>query len=123
MWPRRPRLLERFVEALRTEDHGSLLSLFAADATWTSDGGGKTKAALKVVRGAELVSRFTLGVWRRYLSRLTHRLITINGETGLVFFDGEQPISVTTIDTDGVRILSAFAVLNPDKLKGIKDST
>jgi RNA polymerase sigma-70 factor (ECF subfamily) len=115
----RSRLLERFLEALRTENKSALLSLFAPDATWTSDGGGRAKAALKVVRSAEHVSRFTLGVWRRYLKGLTHRQVTINGQAGLVGFDEGQASWVLTIDTDGSRILAAYAVVNPDKLKGI----
>jgi RNA polymerase sigma-70 factor, ECF subfamily len=115
----RGRLLERFLEALRTENKSALLSLFAADATWTSDGGGRAKAARKIVRGAELVSRFTLGIWSRYLSKQTFRPATINGQSGLVAFNGQQPSWVLTIETDGVRILSACAIVNPDKLKGI----
>ena len=115
----RRRLLERFVEALRTEDQTGLLSLFGADATWTSDGGGKVKAARKVVRSAELVARFARGIWRRYLSDLTYRLTTINGETGLVAFDEHGPTWVLTIDTDGRNILAAYSVVNPDKLRNL----
>ena len=115
----RSRLLERFVEALRTENKSALLSLFAVDATWTADGGGRAKAALKVVRGAELVSRFTLGIWRRYLKDLTYRVLCVNGQAGLVAFDGRNPSWVLTIETDGERILAAYSVVNPDKLKGI----
>jgi len=115
----RGRLLERFLEALRTEDRSALLSLFAADATWTSDGGGRAKAARKVMRSGELVSRFALGIWRRYLKNQTHRLVMVNGQAGLVGFKGQQPSWVLTVETDGVRILSAYAVVNPDKLKGI----
>lgn len=115
----RSRLLQRFLAALHAQDQQALLSLFAADATWTSDGGGKAKAARKVMQGADLIVRFALGVWRIYLSQMTHRLVPINGEPGLVTFAGRRPVSVMTIDTDGVRILAAFAILNPDKLKGI----
>jgi len=43
----------------------------------------------------------------------------VNGQTGLVGFKGQQPSWVLTIETDGVRILSAYAVVNPDKLNGI----
>jgi RNA polymerase sigma-70 factor, ECF subfamily len=115
----RSRLLERFLEALRTENKAALLSLFAADASWTADGGGQVKAARKVVRGAELVSRFTLGIWQRYLKHLTYRVLTINGQAGLVAFDKSKPSWVLTIETDGARILAAYSVVNPDKLKGI----
>jgi RNA polymerase sigma-70 factor, ECF subfamily len=115
----RTRLLEKFVAALHAEDHKALLALFAEDATWTSDGGGKAKAARKVVRGAERVVRFATGVWRRYLSRLTQRVVSINGEPGLLMCVDGRPVSVISIDTDGVRILAVYTVLNPDKLKAI----
>ena len=32
---------------------------------------------------------------------------------------GERPVWALTIETDGARILAAFAIVNPDKLKGI----
>jgi len=115
----RAKLLERFVAALRAQDHSALLALFAQDATWTSDGGGKTKAARKVVKSAERVARFAAAVWRRYLSRMSHERVSINGEAGLLWrFDG-RPVSVTSIVTDGERILAVYTVVNPDKLKGI----
>jgi len=115
----RIRLLEKFVAALHAEDQQALLALFAEDATWTSDGGGKAKAARKVVRGAERVARFAVGVFRRYLGRLTQRVVSINGEPGLLMCLDGRPASVMSIDTDGLRILAVFIVLNPDKLKGI----
>lgn len=115
----RVRLLEKFVAALHAEDHEAMLALFAEDATWTSDGGGKAKAARKVVRGAEHVVRFITGVWRQYLSRVTQRVVSINGEAGLLMYLDGRPASAISIDTDGVRILAVYTVLNPDKLKGI----
>ncbi|HSD53643.1 MAG TPA: RNA polymerase sigma-70 factor [Burkholderiales bacterium] len=115
----RTRLLERFVAALHAQDHAAMLALFAEDATWTSDGGGKAKAARKVLRGAQRVARFAIGVWRRYLSRVTQRVVSINGEAGLLMCLDGRPVSVISIDTDGVRILAVYTVLNPDKLKAI----
>jgi RNA polymerase sigma-70 factor, ECF subfamily len=118
----RTRLLEKFVTALHAEDHDALLALFAKDATWTSDGGGKAKAARKVIHGAEHVARFVIGVWHRYLSHFTYRVVSINGEPGLLkYFDGRL-LSATSIDTDGERILAVYTVLNPDKLNSIASS-
>lgn len=114
------RLLERFITALEARDQKSLLSLFAADATWTSDGGGKAKAALKIIRGAERVSRFALGVWHKYMRHLSYRLTTINGEPGLAMFVAGRLVSVICIETDGVHILDAYSILNPDKLSGLQ---
>ncbi|MGA9335445.1 MAG: RNA polymerase sigma-70 factor [Rudaea sp.] len=113
------RILERFIAAAHSGDPDELRDLLAADATWTSDGGGKTKAALKVVHGAERVARFALGVWARYLHRLTRHVVSINGKPGLLMCLDNDPVLVISIDTDGTRILGVYTVLNPEKLRGI----
>lgn len=116
----RRHLLDRFLAALRAQDHSALLRLFAPDATWTADGGGKVKAARKVVRGTELVSRFALGIWRRYLADKTARLMSVNGENALVVYDGHKPCCVFTFEATGTRIHAVYAIVNPDKLKHIQ---
>ena len=116
----RERLLEKFVAALRAQDHAALLALFAEDATWTSDGGGKTRAAKKVVKSGARVARFAAGIWQRYLSRMSHEIAPVNGEPGLLMRSDGHLASVISIDTDGKRILAVYTVLNPDKLKGIR---
>ena len=113
----RTRMLEKFMAALQAQNQESLLALFAEEATWTSDGGGKVKAAHKVVSGADHVARFAAGVWKRYLSRLSHRIVSINGEPGLLMLVDGTPMSSMSFDTDGKRIYAVFSVLNPDKLK------
>jgi RNA polymerase sigma-70 factor (ECF subfamily) len=115
----RTRLLEGLAQAVLHQDQGALLKLLAEEATWTSDGGGKAKAAKKVVRGAAHVARFATGVLRRYLAHLDFRPITVNGEAGLAAYFQGQLISVLTIRTDGHRILDVFSILNPDKLHGL----
>jgi RNA polymerase sigma-70 factor (ECF subfamily) len=115
----RARLLEKFMAALRAEDQAALLELFADDATYTSDGGGKVKAARKAIEGASHIARFLTGVWRRYLANLTHQLVSINGEPGLLVCVNGKPFSVISIETDGSRILAAYTVMNPDKLKSV----
>ena len=115
----RTRLLEKFVAALHAQDHQALVAMFAADATWTSDGGGKVKAARSVVRGAGHVIHFALSIWRRYLSRLTQRVVSINGEPGLLMSLDGRPKLVMSIETDGERIHAVYTVLNPDKLQAI----
>jgi RNA polymerase sigma-70 factor (ECF subfamily) len=115
----RSRLLHRLVEAVQTQDQSKLIDVLAAEASWTSDGGGKTKAAKKVVRGAEHVARFATGVFHRYLAQLEFRDLVINGEAGIgAFFQGRL-LSVISIRTDGQRILDVFSILNPDKLRGL----
>ncbi len=115
----RRRLLDGLAQAVMNQDQASLLELLAEEATWTSDGGGKAKAAKKVVRGAAHVARFATGVLRKYLADLSFRPITVNGEAGMAAYFRDQLISVMTITTDGRRILDVFSILNPDKLRGL----
>lgn len=109
-------LLDRFVDAVQSQDKEALLALFAESATWTSDGGGKARAALKVIRGREQVVRFVLGVLSRHTDQFSFSPITINNEAGLAMRAGGKLISAISVRTDGVRILDIFTVLNPDKL-------
>ncbi len=116
----RMRLLEGLVHAVQTQDQGALVKLLSNDATWTSDGGGKAKAAKKIIHGAEHVARFATGVYHRHLAQLTFRPVNVNDEAGVAAFHGERLISVLTIQTDGRRILGVYALLNPDKLRGFE---
>ncbi len=115
----RARLLERFVDAIESRNQHALLELFDADATWTSDGGGKAKAALKVVRGAQNVARFVLGVLRSVATELELRPVVVNGERGLAFIVRGHLVSILSIRTDSERILGVYSVLNPEKLRGV----
>ena len=115
----RKKLLHRLVEAVQTQDPAKLIDVLAAEASWTSDGGGKTKAAKKVIHGAAHVARFATGVFHRHLGQLEFRDVEINGEPGIAAFVGELLISVISIRTDGQRILDVFSILNPDKLHGL----
>lgn len=116
----RKRLLEAFVQAVRARDKDALVGILAEDATWTSDGGGKVKAALKVIHGADRIATFLLGVLEPHLEKMGFRPIVVNGEPGLAFLAQGRLIATLAIRTDGVRILDAYAVLNPDKLPNVQ---
>jgi RNA polymerase sigma-70 factor (ECF subfamily) len=109
-------LLDRFVSAVQTQDKEALLALFAESATWTSDGGGKARAARKVIRGRERVVRFVLGVLARHADQFSFSPVRVNNEAGLALRVDGKLFSVVSARTDGVRILDIFTVLNPDKL-------
>jgi len=115
----RRRLIEKFTEAADTGDEAALLSLFAEDATMTSDGGGVVPAARKVVRGRSRIARLYLVLARKLGRRLRQSVVTINGEPGLVTFLDGAPLSATSFVTDGRSILALYNVLNPEKLGGI----
>jgi len=111
------RLVGRFLAALKAGDRDALLALFAADATWTSDGGGKVAAARRMLRGADRIVRFLLGLERKWPGVITHRVEEINGAPAIVGYAGERVYKVTSFDCDANRIFAAYSVLNPDKLR------
>jgi RNA polymerase sigma-70 factor, ECF subfamily len=116
----RAQLLQQLAAAVQAQDPRVLLVVLTKDATWTSDGGGKTKAAKKIVSGAERVARFALGVFRRHLSRMRFVPVNVNDEAGLAVFFDDLLLSVITIRTDGHKILGVYSILNPDKIRGLE---
>jgi RNA polymerase sigma-70 factor (ECF subfamily) len=116
----RERLIDAFMRAVQLRDRDALLALFAEEATLTADGGGKAKAAHKIVRGGPSVARFLLGVLRRAESQLELRKIAVNGETGVALLVHGQLMSVISLRTDGSRIVGLYNVLNPDKLRNVR---
>ncbi|HUQ09226.1 MAG TPA: RNA polymerase sigma factor SigJ [Steroidobacteraceae bacterium] len=114
------KLLDSFMAAIESQDEGALLNLLAPDSAWTSDGGGKAKAARKVLRGANTVARFGAKIFRKYLHDLEFRPVIVNGEPGRAALYQGQLLSVMTLRTDGHRILDVYSMLNPDKLRLVK---
>jgi RNA polymerase sigma-70 factor (ECF subfamily) len=113
----RGKLLETFVAAMEARDEQTLLRLFAPDATWTADGGGKAAAVPHPIEGAAAIVKLLLGLQKRFArDGITIRLGIVNGETGLLISLGNRVAAAITVVTDGERIESAYAVVNPDKL-------
>jgi RNA polymerase sigma-70 factor (ECF subfamily) len=110
-------LLHRFTTAMEARDEQALLALFAPDATWTADGGGKTAAGPAPIVGADRIARLVIRLREKFWTvDRTVEVGTVNGEPGLCFRDGGRLTAVISIATDGERILDVYAVLNPDKL-------
>jgi RNA polymerase sigma-70 factor (ECF subfamily) len=113
------KLLERFLAATREGDAQALMALVAEDVTVTSDGGGKVRAIHRVLHGAERAVRFwtALARWNAtHPLRVERQIGQVNGEPAILNYVEGRLYSVTTIVTDGRRILGVYSVLNPDKL-------
>jgi len=110
-------MLEKFLAAMEARDDRALVALFAPDATWTADGGGKTAASPLPVTGAERIAKLVLNLREKFwaVDRVVE-IAAINGETGLCIRDGDRITATLSIATDGERILAVYAVVNPDKL-------
>ena len=111
-------LAAAFMEAAARADVAALSSLLAEDAVMVTDGGGKRKAALRVMVGREDITRLFQGLkWRGGMDRVQAvRQARINGAPGLILDleDGLETVSIEP-DADG-RIAAIYMVRNPDKL-------
>jgi RNA polymerase sigma-70 factor (ECF subfamily) len=110
-------LLQKFMAALEARDERALVSLFAPDASWTADGGGKAAASTIPIVGADRIAKLVIGLREKFWApdRVVD-ITTVNGEPGLSIRDGNRLAGTVSIATDGERILAVYAVVNPDKL-------
>ena len=70
------------------------------EVTSTSDGGGKVRAALRPVVGADNVARFLLGVLREAVRTSRSAELDVNGELGLVVSAGDQVVGTCRSGTE-----------------------
>lgn len=112
-------LMSRFGSALASGDLAAITALLSSDARMVSDGGGKVLAARNVIRGADKVARFFVGLARKAPPDVVWTPTTLNGAPALVGEWRRQIFSVLSIATDGDRITSVFVQRNPDKLAGV----
>jgi RNA polymerase sigma-70 factor (ECF subfamily) len=112
-------LLNRFLTAMEARDEQALVALFAPDATWTADGGGRTAASPRPIVGNVTIARLVINLRNKFWAHgRVFALADVNGETGFTIHDGDRLTSTMSIATDGERILAVYAVVNPDKLEG-----
>ena len=112
------RLLGSFLSAMSSGDVEGLRAMLADNAVAWSDGGGRVRAALNVVRGADAVARLHVGLYRKNPPdpRALFELTEINGWPALVGrLDGRAWL-VLAVETDGERVFAVHNILNPDKL-------
>jgi len=115
---RQQAVLQRFLAACNSGDTSELATVLKEDVVVYSDGGGKARAALNPIYGADKTIRFILGLMRKWPSDLSAGYFaTINGEPGFVFTQEGSMASVLTLDLDeDERIRAVYFVANPDKL-------
>jgi RNA polymerase sigma-70 factor (ECF subfamily) len=120
---RQGEIVSRFLAAAQDGDLGSLQSLLAADAVFTSDGGGKAAAATRPVAGADPVARLFAGLWRLGAERVARapaawriEMAEVNAEPALLAFHEDRLESVFVFTVDGDRVVAIHGLRNPDKL-------
>lgn len=110
------RVVRRFAEGCVLGDATALRGILATGATAVSDGGGKLRAAVHPVYGAEAVARFVVAL----LAGQPGTEVTVefvNGRTGLVLRQAGQAVAVVGMSVAGAMVTAVWIVLNPDKLQ------
>ena len=109
-------LLWAFLQACEQGDASALVGLLKQDAVLYSDGGGKVRAAINPIYGADRIIRFVLGLRRKGLGDLRGFPVEVNGTPGAaVTLDG-RPYLIHAIEVEDDLIRTVYYVMNPDKL-------
>jgi RNA polymerase sigma-70 factor (ECF subfamily) len=112
---------ERFLRASLDGDLAALLELLAPDATLWADGGGKAKAPLRPIHGADKIARFFVAIGAEALPPgASIEIVEVNEGPAAVLVAPAGAIAVLQLDLgDDRRVTDLRLVGNPDKLTGL----
>jgi RNA polymerase sigma-70 factor, ECF subfamily len=111
-------LMSAFLAATRSGDLNALTELLASDVRVITDGGGKVRAALDVIDGADQAARFLVDAVRRgWREDFTLRFVAINGLPGVVVHGSGGQVQTAAFEIEGDVIRALYVVRNPDKLR------
>jgi RNA polymerase sigma-70 factor (ECF subfamily) len=87
----------------------------------TSDGGGRTKAALRPIIGADKVARFLAAITAQGLALpdLEVAVTDVNGIPGVVAWVGGVPYMALVLLVADELVEQVLIMVNPDKLAGL----
>jgi RNA polymerase sigma-70 factor (ECF subfamily) len=115
-------LLTAFVVATQSGDLNALTKLLASDVRIVTDGGGKVRAALNVIEGADRVAQFLVDVTRKradawWRDDFRPRFAIINGLPGIIVEAPEGAVQTAAFEIESDVIRGLYVVRNPDKLR------
>jgi RNA polymerase sigma-70 factor (ECF subfamily) len=110
------RITDEFLSACSTGDLAGLVRLLHDDAVMLSDGGGRATAARVPVVGADHVCRFFLGIFKKAPPTARIAPCRVNGQPGYAMYDGDELVTIMSLDVQDGRIKRLFMIRNPDKL-------
>lgn len=112
-------LADAFFIAAKQGDVQQLQEILQAEAVLHSDGGGHRLAALRLIYGADKISRFYAGIARKLKGYPPHwsRRLTINGQPGLLTLEADGLLQTITLCIENHCIRDIYVVRNPEKLQ------
>lgn len=115
-------IVTRFIEALANGDEKELLGIIANDAVLVGDGGGKVPSILNPLHGSDHITRFFLGLRRKYGNVFDVRPAIVNSSPGMLTFRDGQLVSVVSVSIQDGSIAAIYSVSNPEKICGEKNA-
>ncbi|MGK2285174.1 sigma-70 family RNA polymerase sigma factor [Pedomonas sp. V897] len=113
------RVAEAFFAASRSGDAAALGRLLAAGIALHTDGGGRILAARNIIRSAEKVARFFVGLARKPQSAppLWSCRITVNGLPTHLTLEANGVRQLTAVEIRGGQVCNVYIIRNPEKLE------
>ncbi|RAV29817.1 sigma-70 family RNA polymerase sigma factor [Sinomicrobium soli] len=118
-----PEHLEKLLQAIQEGEMPRLEALLHDEVNATSDGGGKVSAAVNVISGKRDVSRFILGIFRKFYGHTPGmRLVLagVNHRPAVFYYRGEELVNCMPVEICGGKIRRIYFIRNPDKLKNLQ---
>ncbi len=113
--------VERFMAACATGDTTALVEVLAPDVVVVSDGGGKARAALRPVAGADKVARMLVGLSAKPETiAMAFEPALVNGALGGVWTRDGVPAMAASVEYDGERVVRVLLFRNPERLAGLR---
>jgi RNA polymerase sigma-70 factor (ECF subfamily) len=132
----RREMTERFLAASAEGDLPALMSLLARDVTLVADGGGKARAPLRTIAGADKVGRWLVGISTpdsvaAFLEsvgvssgeEISFDIVDVNGAPASVIYAAGRAVNVVSIVVEDGLIKEIYLVANPDKLRHVRPAT
>lgn len=125
--PSHDEVVGKLMAAMAAGDLDAVVALLHPDVTFTGDSDGKAPTAVQVIRGADKVVRFMLGLAQRYGPSMftAYELGLINGElgiytAGLPASDGYREMlpRITAMTVRDGKVCALWDIANPDKFTG-----
>jgi RNA polymerase sigma-70 factor (ECF subfamily) len=131
----RREVTERFLAACASGDIAALSGLLAEDVRLVSDGGGKARAPLRVIEGADRVSRFLTAIANPEAAQAFMKSVgaeptasydfavaDVNAAPSLVVTAAGRPIVVVSLLVTDGRVDTIYLMANPEKLGSMSRS-
>jgi RNA polymerase sigma-70 factor, ECF subfamily len=125
--PTHNEVVGRLMAAMASGDLDAVVSLLHPEVTFTGDANGRAPTAARVIRGADKVARFMLGLARRYGAEFysANQLALVNGELGAYTLgtagdDAHWAMlpRITAMTVRDGKVCALWDIANPDKFTG-----